>query len=501
MRIHVLSACLVAVSLLPRVVHAGQVLDYDHVREMARSRAQAPYRDDRPPLPRKLRDLDYDDLRAIRFDPREALWRMERLPFQAQFFHPGGIQSNRVTVNWFEGEVIETVPFTKSLFDYSKVDIGRSVPDDIGFAGFRLHYPLNRPDYLDEVVAFQGASYFRALGAGQRYGLSARGVAVNVATEAPEEFPRFTEFWLEKPDRDATRIRLFALLDSPSMVGAFSFLIIPDRTTVMEIEATLFMRTNVSMLGLAPLTSMFWFGENSWLQRQDFRPEVHDSDGLLVHTGADEWLWRPLENEARLRFASFVDNNPRGFGLFQRDRRFSSYEDLEADYHLRPSLWVEPVAPFGEGEIRLIEIPSETEYNDNVVACWVPRRSPAAGDEINLHYRLHWLMDSGAHPPLARAIATRQAAIPYLPGARKFVVDFAGTHDLENASEDALAADISAANAEVLGQTLQRNPHARSWRAVFDVKPVNPELPIELRCFLKTDQKPLTETWTYLWLP
>lgn len=300
---------------------------------MASARASRPYEAQDRDLPRNLRNLDYDDLRSIRFDPRASVWRMERLPFQLQFFHPGGLQKDRTRMNWFEGEIMEEVHFSRDFFDYEKTRIRGSLPDDLGFAGFRVHYPLNRPDYLDEVIVFQGGSYFRALAEGQRYGISARGLSINVAGETPEEFPQFTEYWVEKPDRTSTRLRLYALMDSPSVAGAYEFTVVPGPATLVEVTVVLFARVPLERAGVAPLTSMFWFGENSPSRYGDFRPEVHDSDGLLVHTGAGEWLWRPLVNEPRYRFSSFVDHNPRGFGLIQRDRQFRNYEDLEAFYH------------------------------------------------------------------------------------------------------------------------------------------------------------------------
>jgi len=492
---------LAGAALVSLSVRAGQPFDFAAAQRLAAERAGRPWSETFPELPKKLRQLDYDQLRDIRFDPQSALWRMERLPFQVQFFHPGGLHADRITLRWFEGEAMETMFFRKDLFDYGKVDIGRSIPDDVGFSGFRLHYPLNRPDYLDELIVFQGASYFRALGMGQRYGLSARGVAVNVSTAEPEEFPRFVEFWLEKPDRTARQMRWFALLDGPSLTGAYEFLVTPGRTTTLDVRAALYLRRPVTMLGIAPLTSMFWFGENSLGCRNDYRPEVHDSDGLLLHTGAGEWLWRPLENEPRLRYATFVDNNPRGFGLFQRDHRFASYEDLEAEYHLRPSVWVEPLTPWGEGEVRLVEIPTDTEYNDNIVACWVPRALPAAGEPMEFSYRLHWLTDAPGWPPLGRTVATRVAAIPYLPRARKFVLDFGGSAALEAAAADSLLLDVAVSNGKILGRVLHENDYYRTWRAVFDVQPEDAARPVELRCFLKNAERPLTETWTYLWLP
>lgn len=479
---------------------AATPFDYDLLCRRAAEVAARPYVDDTPELTRALRELDYDQLRSIRFDPARALWRMERLPFQLQFFHPGGLQRDGIRMNWVEGEVQHAVPFDSDLFDYTRLNVGLAVPDRVAFAGFRVHYPLNRPDYLDELIVFQGASYFRALGEGLRYGLSARGVAVNVSTKATEEFPRFREFWMVKPDRTAKQLRFYALLDGPSLAGAYEFTVTPGRATIVEVRATLILRRAVEMLGLAPLTSMFLHGENSALRHGDFRPEVHDSDGLLLHTGSGEWLWRPLDNESRLRYASFVDRQPRGFGLLQRDRKFTSFEDLEANYHLRPSVWIEPLSEWGEGEIRLIEIPTGSEYNDNVVACWVPRTLPAAGKPLSFAYRMQWYAESPTLPPLGRVAATRLAQIPYLPGAAKFVLDFGDSPALAAAAAESLQADVSAANGTILGQTMMRNDYGKSWRVVFDVKPVNDAQPVELRCFIKTAEKPLTETWTYLWL-
>lgn len=482
------------------VAFSGGGFDYAVLCGKAAQVAASPYVE-QSALPDALKKLDYDQTRAIRFDTSKALWRMERLPFQIQGFHPGGIQQDRIRLNWMEGDVLKTFPFSKQLFDYPTGVLEKSIPDGIDFSGFRVHYPLNDSEHLDELLVFQGASYFRMLGAGNLYGISARGIAVNVSTGAPEEFPVFREFWIEKPDRKSREIRILALLDGPSVAGAYEFTVIPGRDTVVDVRAMLFLRKIPEMLGLMPLTSMFWFGENTWSRFHDYRPEVHDSDGLLIHTGFGEWLWRPLSNENQLRYSTFVDHHPQGFGLMQRDRRFASYEDLEANYQLRPSVWIEPLTPWGEGEFRLIEIPATSEYGDNIVVCWVPRAAPLVGQPLEIKYRMHWFSDSSAFPPLGRTISTRISAIPYMPQARKFVLDFSGSPELDSTPVNSLTLEVSASNAKILGKTLMKNTQANMRRAVFDVLPEDPSKPVELRCFLKTVQKPLTETWTYQWLP
>ena len=484
-----------------RCLPAG-AMDYTAVLSLAEQTAREAFKPDEP-LPGNLRKLTYDELRSIRFAPSSAVWRMERLPFQLQFFHPGGLQKDRIAVFLVEGDVVTPVQFMKDMFEYEEVRLHGRIPDDVGFSGFRIHYPLNRADYLDELIVFQGASYFRALGEGCIYGASARGLGIDIGGGDREEFPKFRSFWVEKPDRSAQQIRVWALLDGPSVVGAYEFTIQPGRATVMDVRAGLFFRKDISELAVAPLTSMFWYGEGSPSRFGDFRPEVHDSDGLMIHTGAGEWLWRPLVNQTnRWRYASFVDNHPRGFGLLQRDRRFSSYEDLEALYHLRPSVWIEPSTNgWDEGELRCLELPSTVEYGDNIVLYWTPKAPARAGERMDVAYRMRWFMDDPELPPLGRVLATRIGQISYRPQAARFILDFTLPKEAGEITADALTMDISADRGRVLGSFLQRNDYENAWRVVFDVDASTTDRPVELRCFLKTEQRPLTETWIYQWTP
>lgn len=479
--------------------HSG--FDFEALKNQARALAAAPYQASDRTLPEALQHFNYDDMRNIRFDPKSAIWRMDRLPFQIQMFHRGGPQNGHITLHSVEDGREELIPFSKSLFNYSQVKLNGRLPDDLGFNGFRIHYPLNTMEYLDEVIVFQGASYFRALGKGLHYGLSARGLAINVAGKTPEEFPEFTDFWIEKPSIRADRIKIYALLNSPSLSGAYEMLLIPGPDTVMEIKVALFARQPVDGLGLAPLTSMFWFGEHSTSRHKDFRPEVHDSDGLLIHTGADEWLWRPLSNEGGVKVSCFAAENPLGFGLFQRDRNFASYEDLETFYHNRPSAWVEPGTNWGRGEIRLVELPTGIEYADNMVAFWMPENPIIPGNPLEFSYRLHWFADNPSLPPLARTLATRYGDAAEYPGAKKFVLDFSNHPELDRNNPDSVKPVISLTNGNLKGKHLQRNDLGNAWRVFFDVEPVDRHCPVEMRCFLQSDGLPRSETWTYFWNP
>ena len=324
------------------------------------------YIDNKADLPPVLTQMRYAQYSDIRFLPEKSLWHDKDLSYEAQFYHLGGLFNHPVQLHEVKkGKVID-INYDFHNFDFGQNNITpESFDKHLGYAGFRLQYPLNT-DFYDELISFLGASYFRSMAKGQRYGLSARGLGINTAERMPEEFPIFKEFWLNRPDDDT--IKIYALLDSPSIAGAYQFDITPGEETLIDVEAVLYPRMNIAKLEIAPLTSMFLYGENTKIRFDDYRPEVHDSDGLLVVNGNGEKIWRPLDNSEHLRLSSFVDNNPKGFGLMQRDRNPRHYLDPEAAYDLRPSLWIEPMENWGRGKVQLAELPSIDETNDNVVA-------------------------------------------------------------------------------------------------------------------------------------
>lgn len=475
----------------------GEGWDFQATCQVARETATHAYQPDKP-LSQNLQGLTYDELRDIRFSPQAAVWQAEKLPFQLQFFHPGGLQKDRITVSRVEGDAVLPILFSKEMFDYRDVRIPGGISDDAGFSGFRIHNPLNRPDYFDELIVFQGASYFRALAQGCIYGISARGLGLDIGAMG-EEFPRFRNFWVEKPDRTTAQLRIWALLDSSCVVGAYEFVVNPGKETVIDVKASLFFRKETSNLSLAPLTSMFWYGENSPHRFGDFRPEVHDSDGALIQKESGEWIWRPLVNDTnRWRHAVFAGNNPKGFGLFQRDRDFHSYEDLEALYQLRPSLWIEPPPQgWGEGEIRLIEFSTHVEYGDNMCLFWVPRTAGRPGVSMDYSYRMRWITDSPQLPPLGRVQSTRLTNISYNSKAKRFILDF--TVLPVGLTPGDIKVDVTAERGRVLGSFVQKNDYANTWRAFFDVEAEKPNQVVELRCLLRTEKETLTETWTYQW--
>jgi glucans biosynthesis protein len=491
---------LIAALVLLATASVAAAFGLDDVGARASSLAARPYKAPAVNLPTQLRELDYDAYRDIRFRPEKALWRAEKLPFELMFFHQGRAVSEPVRINVIEPAGERVVAFDPGLFDYGKNKFEPQTLSGLGFNGFRVHSAINKPGYKDEVVVFQGASYFRAIGKGQTYGLSARGLAVDTAAAGGEEFPRFVEFWVERPRANATSLTIYALLDSRRIAGAYRFVLTPGVETTMQVTARLYLREKIGKLGIAPLTSMFAFGENQ-PGRDDYRPEVHDSDGLSIQLGDGEWIWRPLVNPRRLLVTSFGTTSPHGFGLMQRDRSPASYEDPEALYERRPSAWIEPVGSWGAGRIELVQIPTPDETNDNIVAFWVPEALPAAGTPLDIAYKIHWQGAGTVPAGKGWVVQTRRGRgfAKKVDGEINYVVDFDGTALRSLAA----SADVEPviwvdANAEVRERNLFKNAVSGAWRMTVRIKRNDAAKPVELRAYLKQEQSTLTETWSYI---
>lgn len=496
-------------ALLERPVDPSSV--FADVSALARDLARLPYVADTTSLPRSLTTLGYDSYRAIEFRSEAAIWR-GRSPFEIQLFHPGFLYTRPVHIHLVEDGTVSEVGFDADRFTYEGSAQGAAraaanAPPGSGHAGFRIHYPLNDPDSKDETVVFLGASYFRMLGPGQTHGLSSRGLAVNVVGETPEEFPHFRAFWLARPDPAAAAMVFHALLDSPSVTGAFRFELIPASNTEMEVTARLFARADVSAPGIAPLTSMFLHGPNRLGSFDDFRPRVHDSDGLLMRTSADEWIWRPLSNDSVARVTVLRDQNPRGYGLVQREREFESYLDLEARYDRRPSEWVEILDDWGAGGVELVELPTPSEFNDNIVAYWAPDTPFRAGDEREYRYRLATFdarLEAQSLGQVSRTLIGHDA----LPGqgdpppasVRRFVVDFTGGALGGLSVSDSVRPVLVSSSGEVSEPVVQPLPDQTGWRASFRLAPEGNE-PADMRLFLEVPGRRVTETWSYVWYP
>jgi len=479
--------------------------DYAALKGRARALAASAYQANKPALPPEVKALDWDRYQSIRYHGARALWAREASSFTARFFHLGLYFEEPVRLHEVVNGVARQLAYDPAMFDHRKSGLeGKPLPADLGFAGFRL---LHRSDPERDIVAFLGASYFRAVGAEKQYGLSARGLAVDTGRDRPEEFPRFTDFWLERPAAKSERVQVYALLDSPSVTGAYRFVIVPGATLTMDVDAALYPRKEIERIGIAPLTSMYQHGENDRRMAVDWRPEIHDSDGLALWTGSGERLWRPLANPEHLRFNAYADENPRGFGLMQRDRDFDHYQDDGAFYDRRPSLWVEPRGRWGKGSVQLVEIPTVDETFDNIVAFWHPAQRPRAGEELLYAYRLHWGAKTPGTPELAQVVATH-TGIGGVIGkqrsyySRRFVVDFAGGALAKLGDKAGVEPVISASRGEVEITSARPLASVSGYRAMFDLKPTDDKIePINLRLYLRAGGRTLSETWLYQWTP
>jgi periplasmic glucans biosynthesis protein len=481
--------------------------DYAKLKGTARQLGAAAYKARPDALPPAIANMDWDHWQSIRFKNEESLWADDHLRFQARFFHLGFTIKKPVRMYVIESGQVQELGFDRNMFDYSHSGLKpASIPENLGFAGFRVNF---HTDWQTDMAAFQGASYFRAIDGDLQYGMSQRGLAIDTGMPSPEEFPDFIAYYLERPQSNSNFLTVYGLLDSPSVAGAYRFVIEVGDTVVMDVDAALYPRKSINRLGVAPGTSMYLFGQNDRRVAFDWRPQIHDSDGLQMWTGTGEWLWRPLMNPAVVRTNSFVDNSPRGFGLMQRERAFNQYEDDGVYYERRPSVWVEPKGRWGAGQVMLIEIPTLDETFDNIVAFWSPAEKPQAGQELLFGYKLYWCRQIPVSSGLATARATR-TGIGGIVGQKRthfswrFVVDFAGGDFglLGQQQHTEVVPMISASRGKIEIASARPFKELNGYRAMFDLNLTDESAePINLRLFLTANGQPLTETWIYQYTP
>ena len=505
-----LRKALMASVALVGLMSAGQLwaFNLDDVAAKAKDLAGQKYEAPKSNLPAVFRDMKFADYQKIHFLQEKAEWAKDKTPFKLSFYHQGMHFDTPVKINEVTATKVEEIKYDPSRFEFGDVPHDPETTKNLGYAGFRVLYPINKADKQDEIMTLLGASYFRVVGKGHVYGLSARGLAIDTALPSGEEFPRFTEFWVEKPKPADKHLVIYALLDSPRSTGAYKLTLRPGNDTVVDVQSRVFLRDHVSRLGIAPLTSMYLFGPNQPSKVLNYRPALHDSEGLSIHAGNGEWLWRPLNNPKNLAVSTYQVNNPKGFGLLQRGREFARYEDLDDRYELRPSAWIEPKGDWGKGHVELVEIPTPDETNDNIVAFWSPEKQPEPGQPLDLEYRLHFSMDEPSlhDPQLAWAQQTRVSAgdvkqanlIRQADGSTALVVDFVGPV-LAKLPEDApVTTRVSVDdNAELVENNLRYNPVSKGWRMTLRLKVRDPRRPVEMRAALVDGEKTLSETWTY----
>jgi len=482
---------------------SAKPFSYEALIERARAMSVVAYVPPPQPMPDVVQKIDYEAWGDIRYNTDHALFADGPSVYPVTFFHLGMFFQKSIKMHAVEAGKSREILYSNSYFNMSRDNVAHKLTDkSAGFAGFRLQESRNRSDWrTQDWIAFLGASYFRGIGALNQYGLSARGIIIDAAEPTPEEFPYFTEFYIQGAAKESDPVIVYALLDGASVTGAYRFTILRTEGIVQEVEAAVFLRQNVKRLGFAPLTSMYWFSDTAKRRIEDWRPEVHDSDGLAIWSGNGERIWRPLINQPFAVTSSFVDSNPKGFGLLQRDRDFEHYLD-GVNYERRPSLWVEPLDSWGDGAIQLIELPTDDEIHDNIGAYWRPAGDATAGASYKLHYRLHWLADEPYSANVARCVATRigrggQPGKPRPQGVYKFEVEFAGPR-LDPLWGDSVKAApvITASRGLVEGAFLEPVPGTRRWRVLFDLIPESTEA-TELRLFIQGNGEALTETWLY----
>jgi glucans biosynthesis protein len=494
-------------------------VNLDYVANLALARAQQPFHSPRANLPSVLNqtNLNYDKYREIRFRQDKALWSEDQLPFRVNFFHPGYIYDEPVHINEFTPTYTQPIPFNQDFFDYGNLNIKNQIPHGTGYAGFRIQYPLNKTNVLDDLAVFQGASYFRVLGKGQTYGQSARGLALDSGeSDRGEEFPLFTDWWLGKPDKDARMVTLYAILDSWSCTGAYEFQIRPGETTVVDVNAVLYFREPslvlqanmnappIKTVGLAPLTSSYWFGKTTERKPDDYRSEVHDSDGLMIKMGDGQCLWEPLNNPTSLRHQIFPASNLHGFGLMQRERDFTAYQDLFTDHQDEPSVWIQPRGTnWTNGDVHLVELNGPTEDWDNIVAFWSPKKVPPPLEPYRFGYTLYWTRETDMKfSPPDKVVATRVGLFKG-SDARQIFIDFAGPKLNAIPSTNAPTAVVTCStNAQIVANQVVWNPFENCWRAVLKMQPNSGNAaPVDLSCTLEHTNRVLSETWVYQWTP
>ena len=479
--------------------------DFGLLQQTAKNLAAKSYVAPKSPAADVVSKIDFDTAQKIKFRPGWELFGDGPAPFPVRLFHVDKSNPLPVQINVLSGGTARRVIYSPRAFDYGETGLAQKLPKHLGFSGFRV---MDGPNASTDWLAFQGASYFRSSGQDNQYGGSARGIAVDTAASSKEEFPRFVEFWLAEPQADKASITIYALLDGPSLTGAYQFEATKQTGAVIQIRANLFIRNDIAQLGIAPLTSMYWYGENERRYATDWRPEIHDSDGLALWTGKGERIWRPLIDPPSVLTNSFLDENPKAFGLMQRDRVFADYQDDGAFYNRRPSMWVEPQGDWGAGAVQLIEIPTQDEIHDNIVAFWTPKRAIKAGDQVDVSYKIYWRDDEPHRPTdIGRVTSTRigQGGVPGQPkpddkDSWKFVVDFVGGPLSKMAPRFDVTPVVTASRGKIVNPYVIKVVGTDRWRALFDIHAPGRQQ-IDLRCYLRLDNKTLTETWLYQYFP
>lgn len=475
-----------------------QAFSFSNVLDLARTLSKRPFKLNTPDLPDAFNNLAYDAYVGIRARPDAMVWGRENIGFAIEPLHRGFIFSNPMQINFVDDGKVSRLVYESSKFEFGKITPPQNLPD-IGFSGVRIMTTPAGGGAPTEVAIFQGASFFRAAARGQTLGAMARGLAIRVADGKGEEFPQFRAIWIEKPTLAAGALVFYALLDSESLTGAYRFTLRPGDATIIDTECTLFARVAVDHLGIAPMAATSLLSSLDRRKSDDIRPTVAEVSGLQMWTGTGEWLWRPVANRESLQLSSFVDDKPKGFGFVMRNRDFEQYQDDVQHWEMRPSLWIAPIGEWGPGSVQLVEIPSESEVNDNIIAYWRPRDGLAAGSETMFAYRQFWCWQPPDRPQGAFAVHSRSGR-----GSngkrRRFIVQFSGDAFAEPQRLPDLKPALTVAPGAIVSMQSYLLPDRRAFRVAFEIE-AGGENYSELRLVIEAAGKPISETWLYRWTP
>jgi periplasmic glucans biosynthesis protein len=465
----------------------------DTVLKMAAELASKPFKDpEAASLPSTFSGLTFDQYTAIQRVPGTAIWSDLKLGFSLEPLHRGFVYTTPIGINIVQNGVAQRVIYDPANFNFGPLK-PPAAPGDLGFSGLRI---LRSSDQgFEDVAIFQGATFYRSRAHAQPFGLTARGLAIRTGDDPGEEFPLFREFWIEQPVPAANTLTIHALLDSASVTGAFRFTLRPAETTIIDTEMTLIARTAIDKLGFGAMAASYLFSPLDHRRTDDVRAAAHESTGLQILTGAGEWLWRPVSNRDTLQISAFSDVNPRGFGLLQRSRSFDAFYDDETHWELKPSLWIEPIGDWAEGNLRLLEIPADAETNENVIVQWRPKTSMAAVTTQSIAFRQFWCWSPPSKPPLASCVSSRRGKVG---NRERFAVEMAGEMFADPAKAAAATADLQASPGKIVSTRLFPYKDRHSVRVVFDLDPGS-ENYSELRLTLRVDNQPASETWLYRW--
>lgn len=508
-RLRPLAGVLRSAMLVALCTQQASAFSLDDVSARAKELNARPWTAPTSNLPAVFSNMQFADYMQIQPRTDRFEWRNQKTPFKLGYYHQGMRFNTPIRIHEINGNSVTPVSYSSDRFQFGSLKLNPADESPLGYAGFRVLYPLNDPLKEDEIMSVLGASYFRVIGKQQAYGLSARGLAIDTAIGdgKGEEFPHFTEFWVQRPTPQDRSLTFYALLESPRSTGAYKFVLTPGADALLDVQARVYLRGKVTRVGIAPLTSMFLYGPNQLANRRNYRPAIHDSNGLAMHNGNGEWIWRPLNNPQELAVSTYRLDHPKGFGLLQRGRDFQSYQDLKDRYDLRPSAWIEPRGDWGSGSVQLAELPTPDETNDNIVAYWLPDTLPPAGQPLAFDYRIHWTMDEAGLLKNEVAMVNntfhtdgeqlQSNLIRQSDGTTAFLVDFKG-ESLNAGVAPVPTPQLSIGeNGEILGSDLQPNPATGGWRLSLRIKVKDPLKPVELRAALFSGKRALTETWSY----